>query len=281
MNTLELPAPGKLNLFLHINEQREDGHHELQTIFQFIDTCDTLQLTERADSKIHVNTKIPGIADKNNLVLRAAKMIQGYDKKRRGVDINLEKKLPIGGGLGGGSSDAATTLLGLNMLWDMQLPIEQLLQMGLQLGADVPVFILGKACWAEGIGEKLTPMNLPQPWYLVLVPPVSISTAEVFFDKNLTRNTARCEPSVELLQTGANDCQRVVVDKYPEVASALNWLNQYATAQMTGTGACLFARFKKVQDAQAVLAEMPPEYKGFITQGLNTSPLLTKLRSHR
>lgn len=281
MDTLTLPAPGKLNLFLHINGQREDGHHELQTIFQFIDTCDTLRITARDDSNIHVNTKIPGIADRNNLVLRAAKMIQAYDKKRRGVDINLQKKLPIGGGLGGGSSDAATTLLGLNHLWDLQLPIEQLLQMGLQLGADVPVFIFGKACWAEGIGEKLTPMNLPQSWYLVLVPPVEISTAEVFFDKNLPRDTPKCELSKHLLQTGSNDCQRVVIDKYPEVATALNWLNQFSTGQMTGTGACLFARFNNKQEAQAIMDKMPPDYKGFVTQGLNTSPLLTTLRSHR
>ncbi len=281
MNTLELPAPGKLNLFLHINGQREDGHHELQTIFQFIDTCDTLRFTPRDDNKIHVNTKIPGIADKTNLVLRAAKMMQDADKKRRGIDINLQKKLPIGGGLGGGSSDAATTLLGLNHLWDLQLPLEQLLQMGLQLGADIPVFILGKACWAEGIGEKLSPMQLPHPWYLIVTPPVSISTAEVFFDKNLTRDTPKCEPSLDLLQTGKNDCQRVVANKYPEVASALNWLNQFSSAQMTGTGACLFARFKKEQEAQRVLADLPPEYKRFISRGLNVSPLLTALRSHR
>lgn len=277
MKIMTLPAPGKLNLFLHINGQREDGHHELQTIFQFIDYSDELTFSPRDDDLICVNAKIPELSSKNNLVTRAAKLLQRQDSKRRGVDITLKKNLPIGGGLGGGSSDAATTLHGLNRFWDLKLNKEHLLHLGLQLGADVPVFVEGHSCWAEGIGEKLTPLDLPEPWFLVVAPPVAIPTQEIFFDKKLTRNTPRREMSTSLLETGINDCQAVVVKRYPVVAEALNWLNQYSTAQMTGTGACIFARFESKKAAQKALADLPEKMIGFVCRGLNRSPLLTSL----
>lgn len=277
MKTMTLPAPGKLNLFLHINGQREDGHHELQTLFQIVDYGDELTFTPRDDYLICVNAKIPNLSSKNNLVTRAAKLIQQQDPKRRGVDITLTKKLPIGGGLGGGSSDAATTLHGLNRLWGLNLSQEHLLHLGLQLGADVPAFVTGRSCWAEGIGEQITPLDLPEHWFVVIAPPVTISTQEIFFDKHLTRNTPKQKMSTALIETGINDCQSVVIKRYPEVASALNWLNQYSTAQMTGTGACIFARFESKKTAQKVLDEVPKELTGFICRGINHSSLLTAL----
>ena len=281
MKTLTLPAPGKLNLFLHINSQREDGYHELQTIFQLLDYGDELTFIPRDDKLICVNAKIPGLSSQNNLVTRAAKLMQQQDSQRRGVDITLTKKLPIGGGLGGGSSDAATTLHGLNLLWDLNLSMQHLLHLGLQLGADVPVFVEGHSCWAEGIGDILTPMELPKTWFLVIAPPVAVSTQEVFFDKKLTRNTPKQKISTSLIETGINDCQSVVARRHPAVADALNWLNQYSPAQMTGSGACLFARFESKQAAQNVLAELPKDLSGFISRGLNRSPLLTALQTNR
>jgi 4-diphosphocytidyl-2-C-methyl-D-erythritol kinase len=281
MENLTLPAPGKLNLFLHITAQREDGHHELQTIFQLIDYGDSLTFTPRDDKEILVNAKIPGLAAKNNLVMRAAKLIQQHDKKRRGIEITLRKRLPIGGGLGGGSSDAATTLHALNTLWELDISTEHLMHLGKQLGADVPVFIKGRSCWAEGIGEIITPLTLPDSWFLVIIPPVSVSTTEIFFDKQLTRDTAKQTMSTSLIETGVNDCQAVVVKRFPVVAKALDWLNQFGTAQMTGTGACIFAPFATKAAAEKVLTELPKDLKGFVARGLNTSPLLTALEANR
>lgn len=281
METLTLPAPGKLNLFLHINSQRPDGHHELQTIFQLLDYSDSLSFVPRNDKDITVNAKIPGLAAKNNLVMRAAKLIQQHDKKRRGVEISLEKKLPIGGGVGGGSSDAATTLHALNQLWDLKLPNEQLIRLGQQLGADVPVFVRGCTCWAEGIGDILSPMELPEDWFVVVQPKVSVSTTEIFFDKQLTRDTPKQEASSALIETGINDCQAVVIKRHPEVAAALNWLNQFGTAQMTGTGACIFARFASQSAALEIVEQLPDNLKGFAARGVNRSPLLTALEANR
>jgi 4-diphosphocytidyl-2-C-methyl-D-erythritol kinase len=281
MKKLILPAPAKLNLFLHINSQRDDGLHELQTIFQLLSYGDSLSFTLRNDKAINLNSRIPGVSTENNLVMRAAKLMQQHDKKRRGVDIVLTKRLPLGSGLGGGSSDAATTLHALNDLWEIDMPISMLLKLGLQLGADVPVFVQGQSCWAEGVGELITPMTLPEPWFVVISPQVSISTAEIFFDKQLTRDTPKQTMSSSLIETGENNCQAVVLQRYPEVAEALNWLNRFGTAQMTGTGGCVFARFIDKDEAQAVLDELPKNYKGFIAQGLNQSPLLTSLGTNR
>ena len=280
MEQIKLPAPAKINLFLHINHQQDDGYHEIQTLFQLTDYCDQLQFSVRKDGKIHVNAEIPGLAASNNLVMQAAKLMQQHDKKRRGVDIILEKNIPIGAGLGGGSSNAATTILGLNVLWDLQIPEEQLLQLGSQIGADVPVFIKGKSCWAEGIGNQLTAMKLPNSVFLVVIPPVSVPTAEIFFDKALKRDTAKLERSLDLIETGKNDCQPVVISRYPEVGEALDWLSQFASAKMTGTGSCVFARFENEEKAEQILHKLPKHLKGFITFGLNESPLLTALRAN-
>ena len=281
MNELILPAPAKLNLFLHINQQQANRYHELQTIFQFIDYCDELTFAPRADKDIHLHGKIPGVSSHNNLVMRAAKLMQQHDKKRRGLDIYLKKLIPLGAGLGGGSSDAATTMLALNYLWNLKLSLAQLLQLGLQLGADVPVFIMGKACWAENLGEQMTPLDLPTPWFVVVVPPVHISTAEIFCDSKLTRDTPKSEISLSLLETGENDCQAVAMRRYPEVAHALTWLNQFSTTQMTGSGGGVFARFETEAQADEVLEQLPKNLKGFAAPGLNTSPLLTALDINR
>ena len=281
MNKLVLPAPAKLNLFLHINGQRTNGYHELQTIFQFIDYCDQLTFTPRKDSEVHLLTKMPGISIKNNLIMRAAKLMQQHDRKRRGIDISVKKRIPLGCGLGGGSSNAATTLRALNHLWELQMPLPQLLQLGIQLGADVPVFLFGKSCWAEGLGEQMTALELPTPWFVVVVPPVHISTAEIFCDTQLNRSTAKTEISLSLLETGENDCQAVTIRRHPEVAQALNWLNQFSTAQMTGTGGSVFARFDNREQADEVVKQLPKTLKGFVAPGLNTSPLLTTLKINR
>lgn len=281
MKKLTLPAPAKLNLFLHINGQRDNGMHELQTIFQLLDFGDTISFQPRDDGDIILDAKIPGVSAANNLILHAAKMIQRQDTKRRGAHISLTKRLPLGGGVGGGSSNAATTLHGLNRLWELNLTTNDLIQLGLQLGADVPVFIRGESCWAEGIGELITPMKLPEHWFLVVKPPISISTAEIFFDKQLTRDTPKQKMSTSLVETGGNDCQATVIRRYPIVAEALNWLNQYSTAQMTGTGSCIFARFESKAVAEKVKAKLPAQFKGFVARGVNQSPLLTALAANR
>jgi 4-diphosphocytidyl-2-C-methyl-D-erythritol kinase len=280
-DTLTLPAPAKLNLFLHINAQRDDGYHELQTIFQFVECADTLTFHKRADSELVLNNRIPGIPNADNLILRAAKLLQQHDRKRQGVEITLQKALPIGSGLGGGSSNAATTLLGLNKLWNLKLPIEFLVKMGLQLGADVPVFVEGHACWAEGVGEKITSMDLPEPWYVLLFPPVQISTAAVFFDEELPRATPQVPMSLALLVTGVNDCQELVAKRYPIVAEALAWLAQFGRARLTGTGSTIFASFTTQSEAQEVYEKIPAPFTGCVTRGLNVSPLLTALRLAR
>jgi 4-diphosphocytidyl-2-C-methyl-D-erythritol kinase len=282
MEQLTLPAPAKLNLFLHITGQREDGYHELQTIFQFIDRSDTLRFVTRNDHLIVLHTKMHGVPPEENLCVRAAKEMQKHDRKRRGVDIYLEKNIPIGGGLGGGSSDAATTIVGLNSLWELHLPHNQLLQLGVQLGADIPVFIKGKACWAEGIGEIMTPIDLAEPWYVVIIPPVTVPTAEIFFDKQLTRDTPKRKMAPSLVESGHNDCEAVVSRRYPEVAEAMKWLNQYdhiGKSRLTGSGACVFAAFNNEQDARDVVNKVEAPFKAFAAKGQNTSPLLKSIES--
>ena len=281
MKELVLSAPAKLNLFLHINHQQANGYHELQTIFQFINYYDQLTFTPRKDNEIHLTTKLPGVSIKNNLIIRAAKLMQQHNKKRHGVNIGIKKRIPIGSGLGGGSSNAATTILALNYLWDLQLPQQQLLQLGLQLGADVPVFIFGKSCWAENLGEQMTSLKLPTPWFVVIFPPVQIATAEIFCDPRLTRNTPKSDISLSLLETGENDCQAVTIRRHPEVAQALNWLSQFGTVQMTGTGGGIFARFDERAQANNIVKQLPKTLKGFVARGLNTSPLLTELKVNR
>lgn len=278
MNTLTLPAPAKINRFLHIVGQREDGYHELQTIFQFIDLADELSFTLRNDRKIVMKTVLNGVSDRDNLVLRAAHALQEAVSRTQGVEISLTKNIPIGGGLGGGSSDAATTLVALNQLWQTKLSITQLIQIGARLGADVPIFIHGHSAWAEGIGDQLTDIILPETWLVLIAPPVKVSTAEIFFNKSLSRDTSRCKMSASLIDLGHNDCEPVVRQSYPEVAKALDWLNELAPARMTGSGGCIFAPVDSQQAALEIVQQAPENYQGFAVKALNISPLHNNLK---
>ncbi len=271
------PAPAKLNLMLRITGRREDGYHELQTVFQFLNLSDELRFRARQDQSIKC-TGIPELDDKNNLIVHAAQLLQATTHTKLGSDIQIHKKLPMGGGLGGGSSDAATTLLALNRLWGTGLETAQLAELGLQLGADVPVFIHGQSAWAEGIGEKISPISLPEPWYLVLMPPVHVSTGEIFCDSRLTRDADRIKIRDFLAGQHDNDCLPIVRNRYPEVADALDWLGNYADARLTGTGACIFAEFQSQQEAEALLNKAPAGLTGFVARGLNQSPVKELLK---
>jgi len=277
---LTLPAPAKINLFLHITGRRADGYHNLQTLFQLLNYGDQLDFAINHDGEIHLSPSISGMPTEENLVYRAARTLQQYSGCTLGADIYLHKHLPMGGGLGGGSSDAATTLLGLNTLWQLELPHEVLLEMASQLGADVPVFVLGHTAWAEGIGDQLTPVEIPSYWYLILIPNIQVSTTEVFAHQGLTRNTHPIKIRAFLEQGSQNDCQTVVEALYPEVKRARQWLAQFAETRLTGTGACLFARFASEADAKSVLEQMPAPWQGFTAKGINTSPLLQSLPSN-
>lgn len=271
--TLTLPAPAKLNLFLHVTGRRDDGYHNLQTLFQLLDYGDELHFKLRQDGKIHLTSNFPDVPEQDNLVYKAAKALAAQQTDIPGVDIHLHKRLPAGGGLGGGSSDAATTLLGLNRLWKLGYSLDSLANLGLTLGADVPVFIQGKTAWAEGVGEQLESVEIPPCWYLVLCPDCQVSTVKVFSQRELTRNAHPITIRAFLEQGGQNHCLPVVEKLYPEVAKARKWLDSFAPAQLTGTGACLFARFDNECSAQAVLQEKPGAWSGFVARGVNTSPL--------
>lgn len=267
------PSPAKLNLFLHITGRRNDGYHELQTVFQFLDYSDTLSFEGTFEPDIQLLTPIEGVEHDSNLIVKAAKTLQQYAGIKKGAVISLDKRLPMGGGLGGGSSNAATTLVALNQLWDCQLSDDELAKIGLGLGADVPIFIHGYAAWAEGIGETLSPVLPPEPWYVVIVPPCHVSTSEIFSSRELTRD---CEPitiSRFLSGEGRNVCEDVVKHHYPAVAEALSWLMQYGQAKMTGTGACVFVDVSSQQKAQEIVSELPDTWQGFVAKGCNRSPL--------
>ncbi len=270
---LSLPAPAKLNLFLHITGRREDGYHLLQTVFQLLDYGDTIELRRRADGEVRLHSDMPGVSPRDNLAYRAAVDLQQASGSRQGVDIHLEKRLPSGGGLGGGSSDAATVLVGLNRLWQTGLSGDQLAALGLALGADVPVFVKGRCAWAEGIGESLQDVNLPERWYLVIDPRAHVATAAVFADKNLTRNTQPITLAAFLKQGGHNDCEPVARRLFPAVNEALNWLSGQGTARLTGTGGCVFAAFSSRADAETAAAIVPAKWLWFIARGVNESPL--------
>ncbi|ESE39411.1 4-(cytidine 5'-diphospho)-2-C-methyl-D-erythritol kinase [Shewanella decolorationis] len=272
------PAPAKLNLFLHINGRRGDGYHELQTLFQFIDCCDLLdfRVMQTPELKLHSDMSAV-VADSDNLILRAAKSLQQVTGYPGGAEIWLEKRLPMGGGLGGGSSDAATTLVALNQLWNTQLSNDELAAIGLKLGADIPVFIRGFAAFAEGVGERLQAVTPNEFWYLVIAPDAHVSTAAVFQDPLLPRNTPKLGIDTLMSQPWANDCQDLVVSKYPQVAKALSWLLEYAPSRMTGTGACVFGEFSSQQQALAALAKLPSDMQGFVAKGMNISPLIVRL----
>ena len=276
------PAPAKLNLFLHILGRRPDGYHELQTCFQFIDLCDEIRIEVRADGQIRRAVEIPGLPAEADLCIRAARALQSASGASLGADISLAKKIPVGGGLGGGSSDAATCLIALNHLWGIDWPPEKLAAIGLKLGADVPVFVHGRVAWAEGVGERLTPLYPPlapaEANYLILKPNVFVSTAEVFQDPELTRNSAPITIHGFLASGGRNDCLGVVRRRYPEVARALDWLSLFGSARLTGTGACVFLACETMNLGQEIMRKMPPEFEGFLARGLNDSPLLEGLR---
>jgi len=276
------PAPAKLNLFLHILGRRPDGYHELQTCFQFVDLCDEISIETRADGLIRRAVEIPGLPAEADLCIRAAKALQSASGASLGADISLTKKIPVGGGLGGGSSDAATCLIALNHLWGLHWPREKLAGIGLKLGADVPVFVHGRVAWAEGVGERLMPLYPPlaptEANYLILKPNVFVSTAAVFQDPELTRNSAPITIHGFLASGGRNDCLGVVRRRYPEVAHALDWLSVFGSARLTGTGACVFLACENKDLAQEILRKVPPEFEGFLARGLNDSPLLEGLR---
>lgn len=281
------PAPAKLNLLLHITGQRADGYHALQTVFQFLDYGDELRFKPRPDAKVQRVQNIEGIPAEEDLVVRAAKALQKICAVEQGIDIYLDKKLPMGAGLGGGSSDAATTLHALNRIWACGLSDDELADIGLKLGADVPVFVHGFSAFAEGIGEQLTPIELDQPWYLVITPDIHVSTAAIFGDLELTRDS----PAIKICglpDSGwDNVCVPVVVKHYPEVAKALEILGQYAEARMSGTGASVFAAFGTEAEAMRVRTSLrestksgiPESWKDFIARGVNTSPLQQQLNS--
>jgi 4-diphosphocytidyl-2-C-methyl-D-erythritol kinase len=276
------PAPAKLNLFLHILGRRPDGYHELQTCFQFVDLCDEISIETRADGLIRRALEIPGLPAEADLCIRAARALQSASGATLGADISLTKKIPVGGGLGGGSSDAATCLIALNHLWGIHWPREKLAAIGLKLGADVPVFVHGRVAWAEGVGERLTPLYPPlapaEANYLILKPNVFVSTAAVFQDPELTRNSAPITIHGFLASGGRNDCLGVVRRHYPEVAHALDWLSVFGSARLTGTGACVFLACENKDLAQEIMRKVPPEFEGFLARGLNDSPLLEGLR---
>jgi 4-diphosphocytidyl-2-C-methyl-D-erythritol kinase len=271
------PAPGKLNLFLHITGRRADGYHELQTLFQFLTRCDWLYFDVSDPDGVRLAGQPAGVPAAADLSVRAACLLLEVTGTSRGVTIYNDKCLPVGGGLGGGSSDAATTLLVLNRLWGLGLDINELAELGLRLGADVPVFIHGHSALAEGVGEVLAPASPPETWFLVLVPPVSVSTADIFSAPDLTRDTPRTKIPDLISGGGRNDCEPVVRHRYPEVAAALDWLNTFSPSRMTGTGACVFAAFATAAEAEAVAASIPSFWSGFVARGVNRSPLQTAM----
>jgi len=279
-------APAKLNLFLRVLGRREDGRHDLQTVFQFIDLCDELEFSVTRDGKISCASGLTDLSPEDNLCVRAAHLLRDTLQGDLGVAITLHKHIPIGGGLGGGSSDAATTLHALNQLWGAGLSVDTLAGLGLVLGADVPVFVRGQAAWAEGLGERLSPMDLPEPWYVVVAPPVHVSTGQVF--QALAKGASNAEERLtryghplrirDFLAHGAgNDLEPVVRRQYPDVDQALGWLANFGPAQMTGSGACVYLAVSTEHEALAITSQLQENYRGFVCRGLNQSPLMKQL----
>ncbi|ARC40304.1 4-(cytidine 5'-diphospho)-2-C-methyl-D-erythritol kinase [Citrobacter braakii] len=273
------PSPAKLNLFLYITGQRADGYHTLQTLFQFLDYGDTIDIAPRGDGEIRLLTPVEGVEHEDNLIIRAARLLmKAASESNRlpqgsGADISIEKHLPMGGGLGGGSSNAATVLVALNHLWQCGLSVDELAALGLTLGADVPVFVRGHAAFAEGVGEILTPVEPEEKWYLVAHPGVSIPTPVIFKDPDLPRNTPKRSIKTLLKCEFGNDCEVIARKRFREVDAALSWLLEYAPSRLTGTGACVFAEFDTESRARQVLEQAPEWLKGFVAKGVNLSPL--------
>lgn len=271
--TITVSAPAKLNLFLHITGQREDGYHLLQTVFQFLDYADSITLSLRDDGEINRLTELTGVTAENDLVVKTAKLLQKYCDSRFGVDISVDKILPMGGGLGGGSSNAASVLVALNHLWGCGLNQEKLMQLGVQLGADVPVFIFAHSAWAEGVGERLKEVDLPEKWYLVLKPPINVSTAEVFSNSQLRRDCATITIRDFLTGQTENVCEKPVREMYPEVDRALIDLAKFGESRLTGTGACVFVAFDSKEEAEKALIELSEKWDCFVARSMNQTPL--------
>lgn len=275
--SLHLTSPAKLNLFLHITGQRPDGYHLLQTAYQLLDYGDSMEFKTREDGNIALQCAIKDLALEDNLVYRAARLLQAHAGCPTGATITLEKVLPIGGGIGGGSSNAATTLLALNQLWESHLAEDELAELGIQLGADVPVFIRGRSAFAEGIGEILQAIDIPETYYLVIKPDCHVSTPQIFSHRELTRDTSAITIAAFFEQGGHNDCEGIVRQLYPEVDLAFNWLNQHGEARLTGTGACVFLAFDNEAQAQHVFQLLPNKFQGFVARGVNISPVHREL----
>ena len=276
------PAPAKLNLLLHVTARRTDGYHDLQTLFQLLDWGDELRFEITADPAIERASGPAAIAPEDDLCMRAARLLQRVTGERQGARIHLRKRIPMGGGLGGGSSDAATTLLVLDRLWGTALGTAALCQLGLELGSDVPVFLQGSSAWAEGRGERLTPMELPERWYLIIHPGVAVGTREIFQAPELTRNspviTIRdVSPDPGRFDGARNDCEPVVRARFPAVAAALDWLSIRAPARLSGTGSCIFAAFASAAAAERVAEQVPDEWRSYVARGVNRSPLAEAL----
>jgi 4-diphosphocytidyl-2-C-methyl-D-erythritol kinase len=275
------PAPAKLNLFLHIVGRRADGYHLLQTAFQFIDLNDELRFEVTPAGRIERLGALEGVEPERDLTVRAARALQAATGCPLGARIDCIKRIPMGGGLGGGSSDAATTLVALNTLWKTGLDVDALAAIGIQLGADVPVFVRGHAAWAEGVGEHLTRIDPPEPWYVVIHPQVHVSTAEIFGLPELTRHCPTLRIRDFFAGQGINVCESVVRARYPAVAQALDWAVRFGPTRMTGTGACVFTRLPDAGSAHAMLREVPPAWRGFAAKGMNTSPLVARAEAAR
>jgi 4-diphosphocytidyl-2-C-methyl-D-erythritol kinase len=267
------PAPAKVNLFLHIVGRRADGYHLLQSVFRLLDRCDTLHLRPTQDGVIRRIADIPGVPEDNDLCVRAARLLQQNTGCKLGVEIRLDKILPMGGGVGGGSSDAATVLLALNRLWNLNLPRAELIALGLRLGADVPIFVFGQNAWAEGVGEQLQAIALPPAWYVVLTPQTHVSTAEIFSSEELTRDTNPATMAAFFKGYGRNDLEPVVCRHYPAVKNCLVWLKQFGDARMSGSGASVFLEVDNEAEAQRIYSLKPENVAGFVAQGLSKHPL--------
>lgn len=271
---LRVPAPGKLNLMLRILGRRADGYHDLQTVFQFIDQCDWLTFRPNRSGEVVLQDGLPGVHPERNLILRAAKLLKGHADPAAGVEIELEKNLPMGGGLGGGSSDAATTLVVLNELWGVGLDQSSLMALGLQLGADVPVFIFGRGAWAEGVGDKLKPLELPEAWYTILVPPCSVATADVFHAPDLTRDNSPITITNFVAGSHENHCLDVVIRKHPMVGEAIAALREFSSdVRLTGTGACVYSIHDTQEEAETVGRALAGKWMVLVAAGRNRSPL--------
>ena len=273
------PAPAKLNLFLHVTGRRPDGYHELQTVFQLIDLCDTIAISVREDGRIERPDGPQGVDPESDLTVRAARALQAATGCGLGATLRVRKRIPMGGGLGGGSSDAATVLLGLNELWGCRLPVDELATLGLPLGADVPVFVRGSSAWGQGVGEDLQPLELPESWYVVIHPGVAVGTRDVFQSPELTRNSPVITIRAFFQSGGRNDCEPVVRARFPEVADALDWLGRFAPARLTGTGSCIFAPCATAIDAERLAARVPDRWTSYVARGLNVSPVHELLRA--